>query len=395
MSHAIAPVALGGRLVTPTRFLIALVAAAGVAAMAFRFAAGLGASTALSEGYPFGLWIFLDVVGGTSVACGGYALALLVYVQNRGHYHPLVRPAVVASALGYTLAGLSVALDVGRPWALPFVLIRVGDWNPSSALLEVALCITTYIFVLWIELAPAILERWKNHSGALGGLSRTLTPVLERLLVPLLALGMVLPTLHQSALGTLMLLSGPRLHAIWNTPLLPIFFLLTCLSMGFAAVVFEEVIAALAFHRPMEQRLLAGLGRRVAPVSLVFLALRFGDLAYRGKLGLVLEPTGVALAFWIESALYALGALLLHSRRGSWDKGWLLLAAFVLLCGGLALRFDTYMIAFQPGARWSYFPTVTEIAVSLGLIAIEILAFVLIVQWFPILAGSEPAKARS
>jgi len=112
-SHA-APV--GGRLLTlPYKILLAL-AALGTVLIVWRFAAGLGAATAMSDGYPWGLWITFDVVIGTALACGGYAIAILVYVFNRGRYHPLVRPAVLTSALGYTIAGLSVAVDVGRPW---------------------------------------------------------------------------------------------------------------------------------------------------------------------------------------------------------------------------------------------------------------------------------------
>ena len=143
--------------ITRSMQILAAVALAGIIAMLWRFATGLGATTALNDGYPWGLWIAFDVVTGTALACGGYGIALLVYIFNKGEYHPMVRPAIVASALGYTLAALSVALDLGRPWMIWKIPLYFWHWNLDSALLEVALCITTYVFVLWIELAPAML----------------------------------------------------------------------------------------------------------------------------------------------------------------------------------------------------------------------------------------------
>ena len=109
-----APTPLGGKLVTPvTLFLALLTLIAGVIAL-IRFIFGLGAVTNMSDGYSLGIWIVYDVVIGSGLACGGYVMALLVYIFNKGEYHPLVRPALLASLLGYTLAGVSVMMDMGR-----------------------------------------------------------------------------------------------------------------------------------------------------------------------------------------------------------------------------------------------------------------------------------------
>ena len=112
-AHA-APV--GGVLWNRAYQWLALSAGLGVVLMLFRYIFGLGAATGLNDGYPFGIWIAFDVVTGTALGCGGYAVAILVYVLNKGQYHPLVRPAVLAAALGYSLAGFSIFLDVGRYW---------------------------------------------------------------------------------------------------------------------------------------------------------------------------------------------------------------------------------------------------------------------------------------
>src|SRR4029079_12084690 len=150
---------VGGRILTrPFSVLAALFGVAAVLILV-RLGLGLGRITAMSDGYPWGLWIAFDVVTGTALACGGYSVALLVYVMNKGKYHPLVRPAILTSALGYTLAGPGVGLDVGRWWSIWHVPLYVWRWNLDSVLLEVALCIMSYMCVLWIELSPAFLER--------------------------------------------------------------------------------------------------------------------------------------------------------------------------------------------------------------------------------------------
>ena len=155
MSERAQPV--GGPIFTrPVRFF-AMLFALGAILILWRLLVGLGPTTALSDGQPWGLWIAFDVVVGTALACGGYAVGLLVYILNRGRYHPLIRPAILTSALGYTIAGVSVFLDIGKPWIIWKVPTYVWSWNLNSALLEVALCIMSYMFVLWIELSPAFL----------------------------------------------------------------------------------------------------------------------------------------------------------------------------------------------------------------------------------------------
>ena len=159
MSHTKAT-PVGGPLMTPRTGWLLLIFLFALALAVWRFAVGLGPSTALSDGYPWGIWIAFDVVSGTALACGGYAMALLVYIFNKGRYHPLVRPALLTSALGYSVAAVGIIIDVGRPWLIWRIPVSVDKWNLDSALLEVALCVMSYVIVLWIELSPAFLEKW-------------------------------------------------------------------------------------------------------------------------------------------------------------------------------------------------------------------------------------------
>jgi Ni/Fe-hydrogenase subunit HybB-like protein len=383
--------AVGGPVLTrPGKILLAL----GILAtliVAWRFAVGLGPTTGLSDGYPFGLWIAFDVVTGTALACGGYAVALLVYILNKGKYHPLVRPALVTSALGYSLAGLAVVVDVGRPWWIWKVPLFFWRWNLSSALLEVALCIMAYVFVLWIELSPAFLERWEQASSwpKLARFARKARPKIEKALPWVIALGILLPTMHQSSLGTMMLLAGAKLHPLWSTPLLPLLFLVGCLGMGFGVVVMESALSSRLLGRRSEAPMLASLSRAMVLVLGFWIVVRLADLGLRGRLGLAFAADATVVWFWLEMAL-AVGAMAMLLAKGRIrNLGWLFQASVLLVLGGALYRFSTYLMAFDPGGNWSYFPSIPEMLVTIGFVALEVLAYVYLIKRFPILTGAE------
>jgi Ni/Fe-hydrogenase subunit HybB-like protein len=378
--------AVGGPILTrPFKFLLTLFAVAAVLIL-YRLATGLGTVTAMNDGYPWGLWIAFDVVTGTALACGGYAVALLVYILNRGKYHPLVRPAVLTSALGYSLAGVGVGLDVGRWWNIWHVPLFFWRWNFDSVLLEVALCIMSYTFVLWLELSPAFLEKAEQSNlPALKRFAVRWRPVVDKALLWIIALGILLPTMHQSSLGALMLIAGPRLHPLWNTGWLPLLFLMSCIAMGYAAVVFEATLSGWLFKREPEREMLAGLSQAIVPLGTAYVGLRLLDIAGRGQLGALFAFDFYSMMTLLEFGLViaAVGLLLGDARRQK--LGNLFRAAMLFMLAGSVYRFDTYLVAFRPGAHWSYFPSVSEILVTVGLVAGEVLAFILIVKLFPIL----------
>ncbi|MEX0893218.1 MAG: Ni/Fe-hydrogenase cytochrome b subunit [Gemmatimonadota bacterium] len=386
---------VGGRLFTWPFIMLGALALLGALAVLWRFGAGLGATTNLNDGYPMGLWIAFDVVTGTALACGGYAVALLVYLLNKGKYHPLVRAAVVTSALGYTLGGISVLIDIGRPWNFYKIPLYFWDWNFNSILLEVALCIMIYTMVLWIEVAPAFLDRWRESERlTLRRTALALTPRLERAMPWVIALGMVLPTMHQSSLGSLMMLAGQKLHPLWQTPLLPALFLISCVGMGYAIVTVESTLSARVFKRPAETPMLRSLGVPIAAVLLAYGALRVGDVVYRGRLGQILAGDFYSWLFGVEMALMLVPALLLLFGRHGAGPLRLALGAVAVVLGGALYRFSTYLIAFNPGERYSYFPALPEFAVTVGLVAAEIMGYLVIVKYFPILRAHPAAVVQ-
>jgi len=184
----------------------------------------------------------------------------------------------------------------------------------------------------------------------------------------------------------LMLIAGPRLHPLWNTGWLPLLFLLSCIGMGYAAVVFEAALSSWLFKREPAREMLAGLGRAIIPCTAIYLVLRIGDLAVRGQIGALFAFDLYSVMALVELAL-ALGAgLMLVGDARRRRLGNLFRAAMLLMLAGSVFRFDTYLVAFRPGAHWSYFPSVTEILVTTGLVAGEIMLYIAIVKLFPIIS---------
>jgi Ni/Fe-hydrogenase subunit HybB-like protein len=385
---------VSGRILTPFFKLLIVCWALGTAAGLVRWFGGLGAATAMSDGYPWGIWIALDVVVGTALACGGYAIALLAYVFNKGRYHPIVRPAVLTSALGYSVAGIAIFFDVGRYWGIWKIPLYVGRWNLDSALLEVALCVMAYTAVLWIELSPAVLESWlASEDGSLRQRAARLLPVVQKALPFVLALGLLLPTMHQSTLGALWLVAPSKLHPLWHTPFLPLLFLVSCLAMGYAMVVIEGTFSMRAFKRPIETSLFTPIGLVTAGATLAWVAFRLLDLAARGRLGLIASSGGLSFLFLLENALAVAGAWFLLAPKLRGRAFAQLSAAFLIAAAGVLYRVDTFLVAFDPGPGWSYFPSVGEIFITVGLIATETMAYLFIVRKLPILAGGRAAGA--
>jgi len=382
-------VPVGGKLVTPTTLTLAALTMIGVFTILWRFAVGLGTATNLNDGYAMGLWIVMDVVTGTALACGGYAMAILVYVANRGRYHPLVRPAILTSAFGYTLGGLSVLVDLGRPWNFYRIPMFFWEWNFNSILLEVALCIMLYTTVLWIEVSPMVLEGWQeSRIPWLKKIALAVSPKLEKALPYFIALGLLLPTMHQSSLGSMMLLAGHKLHPLWHTPLLPLLFLISVVGMGYSAVTLECCISAKAFKRPQETPMLRALAVPMAAVLLTYAAIRLFEIWRAGEMGYVTRMDGYSILFLVEMALFvgpAL-ALILLRRKAGW--GFFAGTAVLVVLGGTLYRFSTFLFAFNPGEQWSYFPSIPEFAVTIGFISAEVLGYLLMVKLFPILRGS-------
>ncbi len=366
---------LGGKVLTKPFMFLLFVSLVAAYFLARRFIFGLGDVTGMNDGYPWGIWIAYDVVVGTAFACGGYALALLIYVMNKRQYSPLLRPAILASMFGYSLAGVSVFFDVGRYWQM-YNIFLPGYGNVNSVLFEVALCIGIYTLVLWIEFTPTFLTR-------LG--ADKVQATLNKLMFFFIALGILLPTMHQSSLGTLMVIAGSKLHPLWWTARLPLLFLISSVLLGFAAVIFESSISTLRLKTIDENHLLDQLARLFPWIIAAYLLVRFGDIVYRGHTGLLFIGDSHSLMFLIENLLYLLPAVFLAMPKTRQSRKALFFCALSLMLAGGLYRFNCFIIQFDPGNGWHYFPKAGEIWITLGIIAVEIMGYLFFIKKLPVL----------
>ena len=368
---------VGGSVVTPFTAILAVLVLIGFYFLGQRFIYGLGAVANINDGFPWGIWVVYDVVIGTGLACGGYAMAILVYIFNKGEYHPLVRPALLASAFGYSLGGFSVLFDLGRYWNMWHIFVP-GYAHVNSVMFEVALCVAAYIVVLWIEFTPVFLEKLGMKDAKKS---------LNKLLYLFIALGILLPTMHQSSLGSLLVVFGTQIHPLWQTPLLPLLFLMSAITMGYCVVVFEATLSSAGFKRPSESHIIAPLSKVVSWFLIAYLVIRFGDLAMRGALGLAFTSGFKSFMFWLENILYALPIAML-AGQGAKNPRCLFLSSVSMLLAAFFYRINAFLVGYDTGPGWSYFPSVPEIMVTIGIIALEVLAYIVFVRKLPVLHGA-------
>lgn len=380
--HAHGPAPLGGPLVTPVTVILAALSLAAFAILFARMFLGLGAVTNINDGYPWGIWIVYDVFIGTAFACGGYAMAVLAYVFNKGEYHPLVRPALLASVFGYTLAAVSLFFDLGRWWNFWHILApKYAQVN--SVMFELAVCVTAYVLVLWIEFAPAFLDR-------LG--FAVVRKKLSKVLFIVIALGVLLPTMHQSSMGSMLVVFGNQIHPLWQSGwLMPLLFLMTAVMLGFCAVIFEATLSAVGFRRQLETPIVGRVCDVLWGLVIAYLIVRVGDLLVRGALPKAFAFNAQAVAFWIEMAFFVVPVAMLANKTARRHPGKLFLGAVLLMVGGMAQRINAYLVGYMTGDGWHYFPSFTELLVTVGLIAFEILAYIVIVRRFPVLPAEHVA----
>ena len=380
MSHHDEFQPMGGRVLTRPFVAAAVIFILAAVLIVKRLFVGLGPVSGMNDGFSLGIWIAYDVVVGTAIGCGGYAMALLVYAFNRGQYHPLVRSALLTGAFGYTLAGTSVMIDLGRYWNV-YNFFLPWRMNFNSALFEVAMCVMAYTAVLWVEFSPAVIEKFKPAWAAF----------VNKWMFVFIAIGMLLPTMHQSSLGSLMIITGHKLSPLWQTTWLPAFFLITCIAMGFAMVVFESLWSSVGFGRPLETPMLAKIAGIIPWLLGGYLVGRFVELAYRGALGRAFQANLCGIMFWIETILYIIPVVLLAPAKRRSDPRALFLSALSALFAGSIYRFNVYLIGLFPGFGWTYFPSTTELLITFGMISIEIMGYLFIVKKLSVLPKPEHA----
>ncbi len=371
--------------------LLSLMGIAFVVAM-IRYADGIGPISNLSNAYPWGFWISFDLFTGVAIGSGAFVMAAIVYIFELKEFKPLLRPAVLTGFLGYILVVIALLVDLGHPERIWYMIIH---WNHTSVLLEIGICVMSYLTVLAIEFAPVVFEGLKWEKWA---------HLVHRFIMPFVILGVVLSTLHQSSLGSLLLIQPEKLFPLWWTPILPVLFFISAIAIGLAMIIIESSLSSRYFKRGLETRLLEKLGRAVPYVLWLYLLLRFGQLTLANDLPYLFTGGLMSLLFWTEILVGAVIPLVLFSiKRVRQSANGILVSAVILLAGMILNRFNvswfavkhpdpiTYIPTFMAN-HIHYWPSLPELSVSIGIFSAGILAFGLAAKYLPLFDETHPQQ---
>jgi len=333
---------------------------------------GLGATTALTDDTSWGIWIGFDVMGGVALAAGGFVIAGMVYIFHLRDFRPLLRSTVLTAFLGYLAVIIGLTLDIGRPWMIWSPTIH---WQIHSPLFEVAWCVMLYTTVLALEFAPTVFEKFAR--------TQKVFQFLRRFTIPLVVLGIMLSTMHQSTLGTLFVIMPFRVYPLWFTPWLPLLFFVSAVTLGMAMVIGESIVSGWLFHRELERLLLGRIARGLQYGSILYFGLILADLSLYGKLPLLFRISWESILFGVEILISAvLPALLLSISRVRSSLAGLGMSAAMVVVGFIMNRVNLAIISMIPTTGSGYFPSWMEIAVSLGIVSAAALVFFFFVEHF-------------
>ncbi|MFN2104286.1 MAG: NrfD/PsrC family molybdoenzyme membrane anchor subunit [Candidatus Promineifilaceae bacterium] len=369
---------------------------------------GLGV-TNLTDQVPWGLWITHDL-SAIGLGAGAFAFSAIAYLFRYTKFQEIARAAVYVGFIGYTSAMIALAMDIGRPDRFYHPLIF---WNVHSVLWEITWCVILYSTILFFEFLPVLLEspmfdRWPRLR-VIGDYLHKLTPVFA-------VMGLALSLLHQSSLGaTYGVLSG---REIWYKPTMPVMFIVSAVAAGTSLTLFLTLVAGAFMNRELiSEEVKMRIARFSGYAMLAYLYLKLWDWAatsyYSHAPGtadalLRLElTTPYSRTFWVFEVL--LGALIpavifLYPGFRRNDR-LLIIAAGLAVFGLVVNRWNVTLSGLVVPPVWSpgrlgqvvvytYFPSLVEIAVTIGIIGYGFLMFTLGVRHLPLYPKIEEEDAH-
>ena len=363
--------------------LIFLAGVAFVVAM-IRFIYGIGPISNLSNAYPWGFWVSFDLFTGIAISSGAFVLASIVYIFELEEFRPLLRPTLLTGLLGYIMEVIALMVDLGHPERIWHYFVYQ---NFTSFLLFIGFYVMIYSAVMAVELSPVVFEKlgWEKAAR-----------LVHRWMKPIVIVGAVLSILHQAALGSLLLIQPAKLNHLWWTPWIPPLFFVSAIVIGLAMTIFESSMSSRYFKRGLETHLLAKLARAIPYVLGLYLVMKFFQLTLEGDLGLLFTSGLLSTLFWVEILIGVIIPMILFSiERMRQNPRWLLTGAIITLLGMILNRFNiswfavkhpdplTYLPTFM-SYHVRYWPSLPEVAISVGIFSAGILAFGLAVKYLPI-----------
>jgi Ni/Fe-hydrogenase subunit HybB-like protein len=371
---------------TPFRLVLIGFSLIFVGIVAYRLVNGLQ-MTNLTDAWPWGLWIFIDVKLGVALAAGGFTTAGIYYVLGVKKVKSVVKPAILTAWLGYCLVGFGLLMDLGRwyGWWHP-----IFSWGEHSVMFELYMCVLLYTIVLTCEFAPVLFK----------GLGlKKMSSFFTKLTAPLVIGGIALSTMHQSSLGSMYVLTLGKLNELWWTMLLPILYYSSAVAVGPAMVTCETALAGRFFRHDWDQPAMTYLAKWSGYVMTFYAVLRVADLTIRGQLGALFTLDTVSLMCLLELGIGSFLPLWFfwsYKLRGREMTKSMIVRNAVLMVLGVALnRGNVVFTGMAEAAGASYFPSAAELFLSLGLISVGILIYLFIVENFDVFPAHDPQATPS
>ncbi len=370
---------------TPFNYVAAAILAIGIPLTWIRFTQGIGAVTNLNDNYPWGLWIGFDVMCGVALAAGGYCLATAVHILGLKKYYPVVRPAILTGFLGYFFVVVGLCFDLGRPWRLPYPM--AVSYGVTSVMFLVGWHVALYLTVQFLEFSPAIFEwlKWKKWLAWA-----------TRLTIGATVFGVILSTLHQSALGAMFLMAPVKLHPLWYSAFIPVFFFISSIAAGLSMVIFEGSLSHRIFghqishsHHKQFDEITLGLGKAAAMVLFTYLCLKLIGVAHGNHWDLIFSSYGSLFLLEIIGFVTLPMVTYLWGIRNNNAK-IVRIASLWTVLGIIFNRLNVSIFAFNWQLSERYFPNWKEYAVTITIVTLGLLTFRWIVNRMPVLYADKP-----
>ncbi|MDY6862337.1 MAG: NrfD/PsrC family molybdoenzyme membrane anchor subunit, partial [Thermodesulfobacteriota bacterium] len=315
-------------------------------------------------------------------------------------FHSVIRPALLTAMFGYTFVVIGLIFDIGR-WYNIWHPVLPMMWQGNSVLFEVGMCVAIYLHVLYIEFLPIVAERFigkVNLPGIFSALNkpiddilRYLNKILDKTMFIFIIAGIVLSCLHQSSLGTLMVIAPYKMHPLYWSYLSPLFFLSSAIAIGYPMVVFESMIASRSFGRKPEMEILSPLAKLSPYLLGIYILLKIGDMVYRGSYIYLFDGSASSFMFCLEFGILTIIPFFMFiSPRVRNSAGLLFTAAAMYIIGVVLNRATVFFIAYQPPyAEKAYVPAIGEFMLTIGLVSALVISYRACVTIFPVLPAVE------
>ncbi|QQG64527.1 NrfD/PsrC family molybdoenzyme membrane anchor subunit [Desulfobulbus oligotrophicus] len=361
---------------TPATIVMVVLIILGSAVAVYRMLYGLGAATNLNDGYPWGFWLGLDVLGGVAMAAGGFIIACAVYLFNWKKYRPIVRPAILTAFLGYLMAVIALFFDIGHPFRLAHPAVM---WQYHSVMWVVAMHVIFYTTTLGLEFSPMLFERL--------GWNRALKAV-NKIMIGAVIFGVMLSTLHQSSLGAVFLIAPSKMSPLWWDTKLPFHFLVSAVAMGLSMVSFETMLSYKFLKHKVDKEVFYGLARGSLIVLSFYLLLKVYQL-------FAVASPGMAFDGSVEGNMYLLEMLIgviipiavLCVKKYRTNLGIVFSVNMLVIAGVLLNRLNVCLFSMEQYNTWrgvTYGPSWMEFLLSLGIISLGVFLYKMSAKHLPL-----------